>query len=303
MNSAMLRVFLSCVLLLTVLFPSALQAAPEVTGIKVVFVGELGKARQGRELAAYPGMRFGMEVIAEGTPKGAHVVLEARLTRPDDPEGTPPLRWLIPARIGYPAQSIWEFAYDWEIQPGVWTMDVASGETVSAPASFTLTQGQPLPQDQAVAQIQDTTLTGQKPRDRSSEKGADKAPTEKPLAGKKQPDKPSVERVLTEKPTKGASGTTRVGASPQQRLFVLMGGSFSEEGRAMWMAALLKGQGIKACVRGYQRDGRKFWGVVLGWKETLEEARKAKEELSRKAPEVLVVGMTAAELEKGLACR
>ena len=268
--------------------PTALWAAPEVSGITVVFAGELGKSPQSQDLTAYPGMRFGLEVVAEGTPKGAHVVLEARLTRPDDPEGTPPLRWLIPARIGHPAQSVWEFAYEWEVQPGVWTMEVVAGEIRSAPVRFTLAPGQAPPQGQAASLPSEGASAGQKPRDKPGEKGAGKAQADKPPA---------------EKPAKAAPGATRLGLPPQQRLFVLMGGSFSEEGRAMWMAALLKGQGVKACVREHRRDGRRYWGVVLGWKDTMEEARQAKEEMSRQVKDVLVTGMTAAELEKGLACR
>ncbi len=359
MGEVRCRGCLPWLVLLAVLWPGLVRAGQVVSGLTVVFAGELGQPRQSRDVAAYPGMRFGLEVVAEGAPKGAHVVLEARLIRPGDAEGAPPIRWLIPARIGYPVQSVWEFAYDWEVQPGVWTMEVVSGDASSGPVSFTVVAGQAPAQSQASAsgrvsnqgnasvQTQETAGDIQKSKDKPANKNADKSQAEKPRpeeaqsgkaqpgntqpekvkpdkahseiaqpdkpqsgkatlnqspAEKKQPDKVLSDKPLTEKPAKGTSAKNRVGLPAQQRVFVVMGGSFSEEGRAMWMAALLKGQGITACIREHRRDGRKYWGVVLGWKNSIEEARAAKEDLSRKVKDVLVTGMSVGELEKGLSC-
>lgn len=465
----------------------SLQAAPpvsEVTGLTVMFAGDPGKAGrndsgkpvsvdagkpgqaheqgdppqgggantpgQGLALAAHPGLRFGLVVVPQGSPQGSPVVLEVRLSRPGDPEGAPSLRWLVPARMGFPAWCLWEFAYEWEIQPGVWTMEVLAGETSSGPVPFTLTPG-PTPGqtpgqtgDQSSGQSGETVSpptpgTPQTPAARTAQTQAE-GKGQVPAAGKalsplpgspildrpgpaasnrpasniastpakdmsalgrpspsaapapKEPRQTSQPRgpggvgstgpAAKSVPSRGAAsqgaaagvgspkspvsqaapavsaasqgaaaknvasedaikraasqgaaatgaasrdtafrGATSQGARSQgpaadgagspavaraggARVYVLMGGSFSDEARAMWMAALLKGQGIKACVReAHGRDGRLSWGVVLGWKNSPEEARLAKENLLRTAKEVLVVPMSAAELEKGLTCR
>ena len=113
------------------------------------------------------------------------------------------------------------------------------------------------------------------------------------------------EKARQEKASKGKGDgdAARLHGLGETRVYVLMGGSFSEESRALWMAALLKEQGVKACIRAHKGDGRTVWGVVLGWKKTSEEARQAKQDLLRRVKDILVVPMAAAELEKGLSCR
>jgi len=104
---------------------------------RIVFAGEMGKPGS-QDVQARPGMRFGLELVPEGAPKGTSVVLEARLLSPKTPEGLHPIRWLVAARMGMPVQIAWEFAYDWEVEPGVWTMKVFLEETELASVPFTV---------------------------------------------------------------------------------------------------------------------------------------------------------------------
>lgn len=87
-------------------------------------------------VAAASGVGFGLDVTPPGAPAGAPMVLEARLARPGDPVDGPPLRWMVAASAGAPVRVAWEFAYDWEIIPGVWTLKVFHEDTQIASAEF-----------------------------------------------------------------------------------------------------------------------------------------------------------------------
>lgn len=87
-------------------------------------------------VAAAPGVGFGLDVTPGGAPSGSPVVLEARLARPGDPVDGPPLRWMVAASAGAPVRVAWEFAYDWEIIPGVWTLKVFNEDAEIASAEF-----------------------------------------------------------------------------------------------------------------------------------------------------------------------
>lgn len=117
-------------------FCAPCQAAPALSGARMVFTGDYGKSARNTDILAVPGVRMGMDFIPEGSPQGASVVLEVKLTRPEDGETREPLRWLLPGRIGYRASAVWEFAYPWEVQPGLWTMTASCEGRELARASF-----------------------------------------------------------------------------------------------------------------------------------------------------------------------
>jgi len=339
-----------------------------VTGARVVSIGEMGKtspvAGAQTDIAGGPGIRFGMELVPEGTPQGAPVVLEARLKRPDDPQDVPPMRWLVAARIGIPVLSVWEFAYDWEVEPGLWTMTVSYEDAVLATASFMVVQPDPQAQAQASPKPADTrqekkasdttspksqapplaplpkpgaakTSMGKQPESSKSDTAMTEAPkpetakpdTDKTEASRQAPAKPDQQKPAAPRQDVGSSApqkdrqakpladvqgsgvsqdksTTKdpAGASGK-RVQVLVAGVYSEEARALWVAAFLRKSGVKACVRMEDRGGKKRWSLVAGWRDTPEEARRAKEELTPTVGEIVIVPMNASDLEKGLQCR
>jgi len=359
----------------------ALTAHPAwagVTGARVVSIGELDKsAPAGGDqtgIEGRPGIRFGMELIPEGTPQGGPVVLEARLKRPGDPEDVPPMRWLVAARIGIPVLSVWEFAYDWEVEPGLWTMTVSYEDAVLATASFMVVQPDPQSQTQALPQSQPSPKPAKPGEPRQDKKTPDATPAksqsappaplpkpgdartstgkqseaQKPEASKSDAAKPEASRQDTAKPDTQKPETQRQDVSPSapqkqpestkavappqkdrpvkplaevqgqsqgqgspkdlpgvsgKRVQVLVAGVYSEEARALWVAAFLKKSGVKACVRVEDRGGKKRWSLVAGWRDTPEEARRAKDELTPSVGEIVIVPMSAVEFEKGLQCR
>lgn len=363
-------------LLVCLLALAAHPARAGVTGARVVSIGEVGKAvPAGVDQAGIegrPGIRFGMELVPEGTPQGAPVVLEARLKRPEDPQDGPPMRWLVAARIGIPVLSVWEFAYDWEVEPGLWTMTVSYEDAVLATASFMVVQPDPQVQAGVPAQAppsskpakpgeprQDKTTSdstsaksqtatpapmpkpgdAKAPTDKKSEASRSetaKPDTAKPEASRQDPAKPDTQKPVA--PRQDASQTApqkqpestktiappsqdrpakplaevqdqtapapkRTASPPDRRVQVLVAGVYSEEARALWVAAFLKKSGVKACVRVEDRGGKKRWSLVAGWRDTPEEARRAKDELTPTVGEIVIVPMSAADLEKGLQCR
>ena len=305
----MLRITLAALLCLASLGFWPGWAVAGVTGAKVVFLGELGKdsALPGRpqaDIPGGPGIRFGMEMIPEGSPQGAPVVLEARLKRPGDSEDALPVRWLIAARIGIPVLSDWEFAYDWEVEPGVWTMTVSHEDAVLVTASFMVVRPAPLAAPGPAAAVPErpsgtqaapqTAPKGGKPGEvRQDKKTPEPAPA--PAARPPAPSAPGS--------TQGLPAPKAVGGAPDKRVLALIGGVYSEEARALWVAAFLKGRGVTACVRAEERGGKKRWSLVAGWRDTREEARRAKEELTPLVGEIVIIPMNAAELQKGMQCR
>lgn len=366
----------------------ALTAQPAwsgVTGARVVSIGEMDKSSPAggdkTGIEGRPGIRFGMELVPEGTPQGGPVVLEARLKRPGDSQDAPPMRWLVAARIGIPVMSVWEFAYDWEVEPGLWTMTVSYEDAVLATASFMVVQPDPQSQPQTQAsskpvdtrqdkKASDTTpaksqtappaplpksgdakaSTGkqseaQKPESSKSDTAkteALKPDTGKPEASRQDTAKPDTQKPAAPRqdasppaPQKQPESTKTVAppqkdrpvkplaevqgqspgvsqdqsspkdlsGAPGKRVQVLVAGVYSEEARALWVAAFLKKSGVKACVRVEERSGKKRWSLVAGWRDTPEEARRAKDELTPTVGEIVIVPMSAADLEKGLQCR
>lgn len=310
-------------LLLLLLLPPCGDALAQatVTGARVAASGVVGAPAQNRAIAAAPGVRFGLDVVPEGTPQGAPVVLEVRLTRDQDPPDAPDIRWQVAARVGTPARCAWEFASDWEIVPGVWTMTVYYEDKELASASFDVARAEAPPVAQSPAPAPDQAPLAKRPEarqaksppqspDRAAPSATGAAKTRK--AGEAQPpapgDKPPVaakaeapSRVQPSPSPQPAGGP--VGGRSDRRVYALLAGSFSTEARAQWVAAFLKGQGARACVRVQDRDGRKLWTVVAGWRDTPEDARRARDELAPLAGDVLVRAMSAGELEKGMECR
>lgn len=364
-------------LLVCLLALAAHPARAGVTGARVVSIGEVGKAvPAGVEqtgIEGRPGIRFGMELVPEGTPQGAPVVLEARLKRPDDPQDGPPMRWLVAARIGIPVLSVWEFAYDWEVEPGLWTMTVSYEDAVLATASFMVVQPDPQAPVQTPAQALPTSKPAKPGETRQDKKTSEAAPaksqaaapapmpkpgdakastgkqseaqkpessksdTAKPETPRPEPQKPDTAKPaaprqegslspalkqpdpakpvapplpqdrppkpLTEALGQTAPAPKAVAGAPGKRVQVLVAGVYSEEARALWVAAFLKKSGVKACVRVEDRGGKKRWSLVAGWRDTPEEAKRAKDELTPAVGEIVIVPMSAADLEKGLQCR
>ncbi|KAF0234521.1 MAG: neurofilament medium [Desulfovibrionaceae bacterium] len=362
----MRRVIAAIILCLVALASHPARAG--VTGARVVSIGEIGKTdpvgvvQPGIE--GRPGIRFGMELVPEGTPQGAPMVLEARLKRPDDPADSPPMRWLVAARIGIPVLSVWEFAYDWEVEPGLWTMTVSYEDAVLATASFMVVQPDPQSQPQTQASSkpgeprQDKKASdappakppaappapspkpgdakastgkqseAQKPETSRSDSPKTDSPrqenakpdTQKPAAPRQDASPPAPQKDRPAKPLAEVQGQGQIqGSSPAvnqgqsspkdlagvsgKRVQVLVAGVYSEEARALWVAAFLKKRGVKACVRVEDRGGKKRWSLVAGWRDTPEEARRAKDELTPTVGEIVIVPMSAADLEKGLQCR
>jgi hypothetical protein len=339
------------------------QADTALTGARVTFSGEMGIGETGTtsqptdvatHIAAAPGVRFGMELVPEGSPMGAPVVLEVRLSRPKgSSESTPALRWLVAARVGYPARSVWEFAYDWEVEPGTWVMKIFHAEKELAAASFTIVQATvpppagPAPPPAALepAQTQNSIQTrSQVPAARektgtgpagnqapaTAHKGASPTDENSRLASSAPaqagPDAPTVAfhsgQALERSgdaasrqfrtpggqepkalPTTQSARERAVGGRPERQVYALFGGAYSQEARALWMANFLKAQGVTACVRTRAKAGKKIWTIVVGWRNSIEEARQTRNELTATVGEMLIVPMAAGELEKGLGCR
>ncbi|WP_243439326.1 SPOR domain-containing protein [Fundidesulfovibrio soli] len=131
----------------------------------------------------------------------------------------------------------------------------------------------------------------------TTQKQAPKAEPAKPEPAKQEPV-----RQEAAKPDPARTGKT-TGLAADRRVYVLIAGSFSEQARAMWMAVLVREQGVKACVRSFEKDGRRLWQLVAGWRTTPDEAQAAKAELAVKLGDIIIVPMSAGELEKGLQCR
>jgi cell division septation protein DedD len=251
-------------------------------------------------VSASPGVRFGMELIPEGAANGSPIILEARLFRPGDPGASPVDRWMIAARAGYPAVSVWEFAYDWEVEPGVWTMKIYSADKELASAAFRVSQlpaaspvsQNPLPSLSRPGKAVAIPLPPQTDSTHVSQRGAE---ADRPLTPLQKPPAASAPRNT---PSQARTGV----GQPDRRVYALVCGTYSQESRAQWMAAFLKGQGVTACVRSWNKDGRKMWAIVAGWRDSPEETRQARKELSPVVGDMLIWPMRAGELEKDLKC-
>jgi cell division septation protein DedD len=310
--------------------PSLADDGPAVpTGVRVTFVGEMGggvKTNSGHSaddspsalvpttsgdaavtpagspvpVSASPGVRFGMELIPEEAANGSPMILEARLFRPGDPGASPVDRWMIAARAGYPAVSVWEFAYDWEVEPGVWTMKIYSADKELASAAFRVS---PPPAASPVSQVPlpSASRPGQAvaipspPQTDSAHVSKRGSEADRPLTPPQKLPATSAPRNMPDKARAGVG-------QPDRRVYALIGGTYSQESRAQWMAAFLKGQGVTACVRSWNKDGRTMWAIVAGWRDSPEEARQARKELSPVVGDMLIWPMRAGELEKGLKC-
>lgn len=344
---------------LAVGFCSQALAETAVTGARVVSSGEMGKPGT-QDIQARPGVRFGLELVPEGAPGGSSVVLEGRLLRPQDVEGMPPVRWMVAARIGVPVQIVWEFAYDWEVEPGVWTMKVFHEEKELASVPFAVVRAstplqEPKSQNQrdgrqakpgesqSQAPIRDVGAkvgigqaggpaispepkatpeadkTPARPGDAAAGPAAKNAPVDsldsaasssKTSTGKTQADPGKADVHERKQPEhlkseiQGQENARRVvGGKPDRRVYALMCGAYSEEARALRAASLLKARGVTPCLRVDSKNGKKLWHVVAGWRDSPEDARKAKAKLTPVLGEVFVQPMSAKELETGLICR
>jgi len=360
-----------------------------VSGARVTFSGEIGQPGPKADIAARAGTRMGVELVPEGSVAGAPVTLDVRIARPG---GLAPLAFQVAATLGAPALCAYEFAYDWEAVPGVWTFKISHDgkelasedlSVVRTPADVKPVEAAPtadnpspgavqnpgpnaaLRPEAAAAQQAETSdklksppqaapstassakaawtaapqavpqsapqtsspvapkkelspekSPGQKmPANKSSGQQAPvrKATGQKPTTGKAAGEQPLAKDSSTQKPpvkgdvpqeaSKGVPPQkTPVGANPGQQKFVLINGVYSQENRAMWVAALLKSRSVKACVRKSVNAGKPEWSVVAGWKDTHEQALNAKRKLPPAAGESRIVPMATGELETGLVC-
>jgi len=321
--------------------PSGPSGASGVTGARVVSSGEAGKASSSG-VTGSPGVRFGLEIVPDGPAKGAPVVLQVVLSRPNDGDDAPAARWFVPARVGLPAQCFWEFAYDWEVEPGDWTMSISHGGQEIARAVFTVSrpaatapatvpvpdqgktqkangtrQGKAEGKSAQEAQSQEArrpepgrSEPGQKPQGTAEADHQDAAKPQKPQAdaGKSPPPAPAPGQTGQDpaggKPPREQARAKRiVGGAPSRTVYALMAGAYSTEAKALWMASFDAGRGVSACVRRESLKGRVVWQVVAGWRDSREAALRLKDELAPKLGDILVRAVSAAELEKGLSCK
>jgi len=335
---------------------TGLATAPAVSGGRVTFAGEIGRPGPKADIVAKAGTRMGVEIIPEGSPAGAPVALTVRILRP---EGLTPLVFQTAATLNASALCAYEFAYDWEAVPGVWTIKIFYDAKELASEDFTVVQtpgganalpgalsaqagqpgqtGQPAqppvastvptaaPEDvkpveaapradKPAQAAPSTALSGKAapwtaaPRS-GSKKGADQKQAAEKSPGQKTMDKSSDQKTPAGKSAGPkplvkpyAPQETSARANPDQRKFVLINGVYSQENRALRVAAQLKTQGVKACVRKSVNAGKPMWSVVTGRHDPYEQALDAKRKLAPKTGENRVVPMTAGELEKGLIC-
>ncbi|MFP5238455.1 MAG: hypothetical protein ACLGQW_01365 [Acidobacteriota bacterium] len=152
---------------------------------------------------------------------------------------------------------------------------------------------------QAQKQPSKTVTSAQPTPVAASQKTAPRGEAARPPAAKPEPARPEPSKA---EPDAARSGKA-TGLAGDRRVYALIAGSFSEQARAMWMAVLVREQGVKACVRPWEKDGRRLWQLVAGWRNSPDEAQAAKAELGVKLGEIIIVPMSAGDLEKGLQCR
>ena len=297
---------LACVLAVAaaLLFPHAGRAAPVVSGAQVTFSGEIGRADSTTDIAAKPGVRMGLELVPQGSKAGEPLALDVQVLRPGTQPLPPPISFQVAAATGSPVLCAYEFAYGWEAVPGTWTMKVFYDGKELASQDFTVAEA---PQDAAASQATEPTppvaaLPETKPAETAPtadkpsaapQPAQEKEPAQKPLAEKSPGQKtPAKDNPAKKTPIKG---------KPSQQRFVLVSGVYSQEVRAQWVTALLKDRGVKARVKKNAGTAKPTWSVVVGWKDTRQQALDAKRKLSAKVGEIQIVPMTSDELEKGLA--
>lgn len=270
-------------------------------------------------VSAAPGTALSLDAQVPPSPGEPSVLLEATLSRPGG-QAQDDIRWLVAAAPGMTARVSWEFAYPWEVVPGVWTMRVSSDGQVIARADFDVTPGAP-PAQAAKAQP-----AGKKaPAPQQSESKAPDAGQ----AGKKTPDQKQAEPRQPAKPdpagqpSPGQSAAARqsplpqpkapaapetrarsgpVTGDPARRLYVLVGGSYTEEARALWVSVFLEKRGVKACVREEVIGSRRLWAVITGWTESQQEAARMRASQAGLVGETILRTMSAGELSRGLRC-
>ncbi|WP_459934656.1 hypothetical protein [Fundidesulfovibrio butyratiphilus] len=305
--------FALVVALLLVGASTAAWAQTLATSARVLYYGDFSSPKSSAVVQAGPGTRFGLEVAPEGGPKDAPVVLEVRVTPPGSNRVVDPVVFLAAGRMGQGMRLAYQFVYDWEVLPGTWSMEVLCGETRLTGAVFVVSKTStgvtgesgtaPLRMDAVLDRSpgKSSSKTSDKTSGRQPEKSPERSPTKPSEPQRERASQPhgGAEKNVAPKAPSGGS----VSGSPERRVYVVMGGVFSEEGRALWMAALLKGLGAKPCVRQMESEGRRLWGVVLGWRDTLDQAKKLRDDMARLAKDVAVVPMSAGDLDEGLVCR
>jgi len=332
-------------------------ATPAVSGAQVIFSGEIGRADSTTEIIARPGMRMGLELVPQGSPVGMPVVLDVQVLRPETQP--PPVSFQVAAAMGSPVLCAYEFAYDWEAVPGIWTMKVFHDGKELASKDFTVvTAPQGTDSSQVAAHpetkpVETAPTAATSPQDTAPNPGqsADQHPesaakpqkalpkqeyppqTGPPAAASaktisqpaaSQSPRPeavrkegSDQKLAAKKPSGlktpmgkssgrqpslvgNSARKTPVKEKSDHQKFVLINGVYSQEVRAQWVAALLKNRGVKAQVKKNANTAKPTWSVVVGWKDTRQEALDAKRKLSPQVGEVNIVPMTSGELEKGL---
>ncbi len=144
--------------------PAPCAEAPAVTGVAIGQVGVFMSAppqeatpkgsryrlsREGPDVAAAPGVRFGVVFEVQGKPTGGPVVIEAGLVPPGD--AAVAQRWFVPAVVGEQAQAVASFVYGWEAVPGPWRLTLSEDGRVLAEQTFHVGGGPRTSADHAAA--------------------------------------------------------------------------------------------------------------------------------------------------------
>lgn len=298
-------------------------------------------AGEPKAVAAAPGVSLGLVLTPPGEPPGAPLVLEISLeiglARPSAPHA-PAVRWQAAAYAGSPVRLTWEFAYPFEIQAGTWTMRVSQNGRELVSAAFEVTPAQedspgPAAKPDAAPGAPPSMTQAPPPSSPSGRKTPTTPPPMEPVqppaatpGGKTSAappengkpataghtgseSKPPVPSSHAAKPAAPEPGKTPpraasiIGGDPARRVYAVLAGTYSEEARALWVAAFLKERGARACLRKKVKDGRTLYAVVAGWSDTREDAEKLRRVIDGVAPGSLAVPFAAGELEAGLSCR
>lgn len=215
--------------------------------------GERAQARLTRRTDSLPaegGTAFGLLFVLDKTPDNAPALLEVRVTPPPSgASGAPalPRKWFVPVRPGEEASAVYSPAYDWEVRPGQWRMELYDGDRRVAEKTFRLV---PVSERSAAARQKHGAS-----RPKASSENAP-APQNK--------TKPSAAKPAAAKAEKKSVRAVAAGQGVGSAVHVLQTGVFSVRANAEKQAAALRGKGKKACILRSGRGENVRYRVLTG---------------------------------------